>query len=92
MGQREVHGRAGEQERWEGVFLPLRICVISVRSTDASLLEIQLVASEPVRILNPVFLFFPQVSIFSFVAKGLVLNSNNDYFRTASATAFWKVL
>lgn len=36
------------------------------------------------------FYFFLKVLFFSFVAKGLILNSNNDSFGTASATAFWK--
>lgn len=35
-------------------------------------------------------IFSSRFYVFSFVAKGLILNSNNDSFRTASATAFWK--
>lgn len=72
-------------------FLPLHICAISERKEVlAPHFWKQLVISEQVRILNLMFLFFLQVSTFSFVTKGLVLNSNNSSLRIASATAFWK--
>lgn len=73
--------RGGKGCTLHGISPPTHLSNFSEeRSADPSLLEIQLVATEKVRILNPMFLFFPQVSIFSFVAKGLVLNSNNDFF------------